>query len=321
MGQRVQVLVIKETKNGARRVSFHHHQWGFGRVMYLAAMDMLMQMYNRPYNSNFFMEPAKFPTSPRISDETQYVPRSVLEAVDPDNFLSMAEVFTYGDNNNGGMVIYIKQETDYDKNDDIFRVGFLLGEEDCNAGEEEFSRWLSPEEYAKRNGGSEYSDNDFVKMFKDFCDYFGITTFPDNSRDEADNARALKDIVERRRQKWQELKDAGKDTDDDTAYGYEGVPTLIRHKYEEDGEKKERYLLIRNDYPYGAGPLTKPDQFGNTSFTHSVNFKTTDDGDAVDGHIKAGECGNYEVVAIEDNAVETFNAILKVEKLKFIGHP
>lgn len=190
MGQRTQVLVIKEDNKGNRKSSFYHHQWGFGRVMYLALMDLVMTDYNKETWGNGkeynFFDTMKFNTNPKLRDFTKDVPTEVLEKVDPDNFQTIQDIFAYGDNNNGGMVVYVKQdEKEYGMSK--FKVGFLLGSEDTyvknekgewvEGPEEEFGRWLTPEEYGRMNGGSNYSDPKFVKTFRDFMDYFEVETF------------------------------------------------------------------------------------------------------------------------------------------------
>lgn len=207
MGQRVQVLVIKENKKGERKATFFHHQWGIGRAMYFGLLDLFMQDY---YKDTFrkgydYLSPARFGTSEKYSDITADVPRKVLEDIDPDQFATIAHVFDWGDNNNGGMVVYMKEDKEYEYYTSDFKVGFLLGPEDAhriydngeeyNIGndDESFARWLTPEEYGKMNGGSDYSDEEFVKIFNDFCRYFEITFF-ENTTTMEQNIAALKKL-------------------------------------------------------------------------------------------------------------------------------
>lgn len=207
MGQRVQVLVIKENKKGERKSTFFYHGWGIGRAMYFGLLDLFMQDY---YKDTFrkgydYLSPARFGTSEKYSDITANVPRKVLEDIDPDQFATIAHVFDWGDNNNGGMVVYMKENKEYDYYTSDFKVGFLLGPEDThcvydngeefNIGndDESFARWLTPEEYGKMNGGSGYSDEEFVKIFNDFCRYFEITFF-ENTTTMEQNIAALEKL-------------------------------------------------------------------------------------------------------------------------------
>lgn len=182
-------MVIKEDNKGNRKCSFYHHQNGFGRVMYLALMDMVMTDYNKDntFSDDYdFFKTMEFHTNPKLHDITDEVPEEVYEAVDLMDIKTIKDVFDYGDNNNGGMVIYVRQgEMNYSISK--FKIGFMLGDEECSRWDETtnmfieldkpFSRWVSPSEYGVRNMGSNYSDPTFVKMFNDFCNYFGVETF------------------------------------------------------------------------------------------------------------------------------------------------
>ena len=188
MGQITQVLVVKEKNNGEKKCYFFHHQWGFGRVMYMGLMDLFMQDYNKETfeNGYDFLE-CHFGTNKKFYDITNKVSEEILNSVDLNDLSTIKRVFEVTDNDNGGMVVYIKEnETDWHISD--FKVGFLLGYEDTedeydgeiyNEGndKEAFARWLSPEEYGRMNGGSNYSDKEFIKLFMDFCKYFEIDFF------------------------------------------------------------------------------------------------------------------------------------------------
>lgn len=188
MGQRTQILVVRENNKGEKKTKFYHHQWGFGRVMYLALMDAFMNDYNKEtfiddYN---FLDNKNFTTfNTKMFDITCYVPEDVLNAADVNDINTIKKVFDYGDNDNGGLVISIKEGNDHHSSAD-FKIGFLLGWEECQGWaddgkyykiEEPFSRYVTPQEYGQKNGGCNYSDEAFVKIFTDFCNYFGIEYF------------------------------------------------------------------------------------------------------------------------------------------------
>ena len=227
MGQRVQVLVIKENKKGERKSTFFHHQWGIGRIMYFGLIDLFMQDYNKDtFRKGYdYLSPARFGTNEKYYDITGDVPRKVLNNIDPDNFATIAHIFDWGDNNNGGMVVYMKEDKKYDYHRSDIKIGFLLGDEDTHHiyedgdernpdnDDEAFARWLTPEEYGKMNCGSDYSDEEFVKMFNDFCRYFDITFF-ENTTTMKENIVALKKL----RNDFEEYREqfAGKEI----PYGY-----------------------------------------------------------------------------------------------------
>lgn len=180
MGQKTQILVIKENNKGEKRCHFFHHQWGFGRTMYLALVDLFLQDYwkdasNKDYN---FLD-CSIKTSNRFYDETKNVPNDVLNAADINNLGTIREVFEYGDNDNGGLVVYMKERKNYEMCS--IKIGFLVGYEDklyakkCKVGNGvEFDSWVTPKEYGKVNGGNDFSDRKFTTLFDKFCDYFEI---------------------------------------------------------------------------------------------------------------------------------------------------
>ena len=130
-----------------------------------------------------FLTPAAVATSSSFYDCTDEVPTKVLKDVDPNNFASIVRVFDYGDNNNGGLVIYIKEKkTEYYRSN--FKIGFLLGCEDTyrkyedgeeiNVGHDKkpFLRWLTPEEYGKMNG----ADSNQYQYFMPNQKMMGVVT-------------------------------------------------------------------------------------------------------------------------------------------------
>lgn len=174
MGQRTQILVIKENNKGKLQAEFYHHQWGYGRNMYLAFMNCVIKDYGKDTRQNdydFFK--AHGIEGGGWHNWTEDVPKNVLQAADPEKFDTIQEVFKYGDNNNGGMVIYVREDKER-YHPCTYKVGFLLGEEDvCDP----FSEWASPQEYGEYNRGSDYSDSEFVEIFDRFCKYFGAEYF------------------------------------------------------------------------------------------------------------------------------------------------
>ena len=174
MGQRTQILVIKENNKGERQAEFYHHSWGYWRNMYLAFMDCVIKDYGkdaRKEGYDFFKTHGI--ANDKWYDCTDDVPKGVLQAADPDKFDTIQEVFKYGDNDNGGMVIYVKEDEER-YSPSVYKAGFLLGPEDvCDP----FSEWALPQDYGEYNGGADYSDKEFVEVFDKFCKYFGAEYF------------------------------------------------------------------------------------------------------------------------------------------------
>lgn len=188
MGQRTQILLVKNKKDGSRSVNLYHLQWGFGRLMYLALMDLFISDYCKDtWPKDYSYDKDVFPKSVAAlnRENNRYdLPAEMVQNLNLNDIETVKEVFEYADNNNGGLVIEMTEAGDGYSGSE-FKIAFLLGDEDTeceydgkvyNKGndKEAFTRYLTPAEYGRMNGGRNYSDEPFVKMFQDFCDYFGI---------------------------------------------------------------------------------------------------------------------------------------------------
>lgn len=195
MGQRTQIIVIKENNKGEVRKTVWHHQWGFGRIMYLALMSLYIGDYNKDtWAEGYDFFNTSFPLIPKLINVTDEVPKDILEQANVNDLASIRQVIDYCDNNNGAMVVYIKENHTENYLTSQFKVGFLMGFEDeyCtstydnktynkrNIGEKPFSRWLTPVEYGRINGGNKYSDDNFIEMVYKFCEYFKIETLKED---------------------------------------------------------------------------------------------------------------------------------------------
>lgn len=195
MGQRTQIIVIKENNKGEVRKTVWHHQWGFGRIMYLALMSLYISDYNKDtWAEGYDFFNTSFPLIPKLINVTDGVPKDILEQANVNDLASIRQVIDYCDNNNGAMVVYIKENPTENYLTSQFKVGFLMGLEDeyytstydnktynkRNIGEKPFSRWLTPVEYGRINGGNKYSDEDFIEMVYKFCEYFEIDTIKED---------------------------------------------------------------------------------------------------------------------------------------------
>ena len=195
MGQRTQIIVIKENNKGEVRKTVWHHQWGFGRIMYLAVMSLYIGDYNKDtWAEGYDFFNTSFPLIPKLINVTDEVPKDILEQANVNDLASIRQVIDYCDNNNGAMVVYIKENPTENYLTSQFKVGFLMGFEDeyCTStydnktynkrkiGEKPFSRWLTPVEYGRINGGNKYSDENFIEMVYKFCEYFKIETLKED---------------------------------------------------------------------------------------------------------------------------------------------
>ena len=195
MGQRTQIIVIKENNKGEVRKTVWHHQWGFGRIMYLALMSLYIGDYNKDtWAEGYDFFNTSFPLIQKLINVTDEIPKDILGQANVNDLASIRQVIDYCDNNNGAMVVYIKENPTENYLTSQFKVGFLMGLEDeyytstydnktynkRNIGEKPFSRWLTPVEYGRINGGNKYSDENFIEMVYKFCEYFEIDTIKED---------------------------------------------------------------------------------------------------------------------------------------------
>lgn len=202
------MLIIKHSRDGQKKVEFYHNQWGYGRCMYLAVMYLYMRYYNtdswgfedkddcgtlderrQHRETNFIFRHGTLEGMGNFSDELSFckegkermAQQDFYNTADIGDLDSVLNVCETGDNNNGWCVVDIAPGDDeFDK--PHFKVGWILGDEEtldydkydnCRRNKW-YHKWATAEEYGRLNGGSDYSDKQFVKMFREFCDYFGI---------------------------------------------------------------------------------------------------------------------------------------------------
>ena len=238
MGQRTQIIVIKENNKGEVRRTVWHHQWGYGRIMYLALMSLYIGDYNKDtWAEGYDFFNTSFPLIPKLINVTDEIPKDILEQANVDNLASIRRVIDYCDNNNGAMVVYIKENPTEKYLTSQFKVGFLMGFEDeyytstydnktynkRNIGEKPYSRWLTPVEYGRINGGNKYSDENFIEIIYKFCEYFEIETLKEDKSVE-ENKKGSQETNEGEIDKTDSADD-NNSSDDDTSDDAEEIYT------------------------------------------------------------------------------------------------
>ena len=121
MGQRTNILLQIEARNGSHLNQVYHLQWGCRKNMPMAFLHILSSRYFKPLTTDIFEHFAK--------------------AIHLDGI----EVVDHCDNNNGAMVVIISEgakECLYP----TYKVGFLLGPENIE-DESPFCRWVATNEF------------------------------------------------------------------------------------------------------------------------------------------------------------------------------
>lgn len=195
MGQRTAFLIKRTYWNGKVNIRLVHHQWGIGRVMHNHFIKAFFEMITNNYY------PAKtlkdFMTI--IDDEhSLYKEQNFRKGSKriPDIFDKkvIKRYFSKTDNNNGGMIIDIKEkQSDKEpyllKIEDL-KIGFVAGDEECNydydlekyIGEKPFEKLYTGEEYVKISCGGEYAYPEFINMWNGFIRQYGIEEVADSKQ-------------------------------------------------------------------------------------------------------------------------------------------
>ena len=121
MGQRTNLLLSMENKAGARLNKVYHLQWGYGKVMPIMLLNILSGQYIgvSKEKQNFFAS-----VVPKTDDifelERDYSSFNFTRLDD------CQKVLHHCDNNNGALVLYIKERNAIYRLQDV-KYGFLLG--------------------------------------------------------------------------------------------------------------------------------------------------------------------------------------------------
>lgn len=192
MGQRTAFLIKRTYLNGKVNVRLVHHQWGIGRVMHHNFIKAFLEMVtDRNYSKTLkdFMTIIDDKYSLYFEKNFRKGSKSI-----PDVFNKkvIKKYFNKTDNNNGGMIIEIKEKQSdkepYRADIEDVKIGFIVGWEECDydyntdkwLGDEPFSKLYTGEEYVKISCDGEYAYPEFISMWNGFIQNFEITEITDS---------------------------------------------------------------------------------------------------------------------------------------------
>jgi hypothetical protein len=178
MGQRTQVIVQTIDKANVKKVRVYHIQWGFGRIMPMELMALVIRSmrkntWNKSYNfhkMHKLNQDGASSTHDVTKETAEYlkVDGKNINDLDVRNIKDVKSIFSHCDNNNGLMVVEIKEgEMEYDQCN--FSVGFLLGWEQSN---KPCTKFITPRQYM--NKFTNYCTEDFIQQFELFCKHFEV---------------------------------------------------------------------------------------------------------------------------------------------------
>lgn len=172
MGQRTNILLQIEGRSGARLNRVYHLQWGYYKYMPMAFLHLLSSQYFRRCTMDIFEHYTSVLKLDGIIDMG-----NEWECYDFNNLADCQNVLRYCDNNNGAMVVIVKEE----ERKIVFpsyKLGFLLGPEDSK-NEEPFARWVNLQEFLRRQCRyEEQRDDAFAQAFDTLTTLSGTKYLP-----------------------------------------------------------------------------------------------------------------------------------------------
>lgn len=193
MGQRTAFLIRRTYWNGDANIRLVHHQWGIGRVMHNNFIRSFMEMitdrnYEKTLKDFMLIIDDKY----SLYKEQNF--RKGTKAI-PDVFdrKVIKRYFNKTDNNNGGMIIDIKEKQSekqpYHTEIEHIKIGFVVGFEECEydwdkkiyTGQKPFEKLYTGEEYVKISWDGEYAYPEFISMWNGFIEQYGIEEIADSN--------------------------------------------------------------------------------------------------------------------------------------------
>ena len=195
MGQRTAFLIKRTYWNGKVNIRLVHHQWGIGRVMHNNFIKTFMEMVtNRDYEKTLkdFMKIIDCEHSLYLERNFRKGSLSIPDVFDKK---IIKRYFNKTDNNNGGMIIDIKEKQSdkepYGLDIEDLKIGFIVRYEECEydyntskyIGDKPFERLYTGEEYVKISCDGEYAYPEFINMWNAFINQYEIEEISDSNKD------------------------------------------------------------------------------------------------------------------------------------------
>lgn len=192
MGQRTAFLIKRTYWDGSVNIRLVHHQWGIGRVMHNHFIrDFMAMVTYRSFEEKTLKDFMKI-----IDDKySLYLEKNFRKGSTgiPDVFDKkvIKRYFNKTDNNNGGMIIDIKEKPSdkkpYSLDIEDLKISFIVGDEECDydykadkyIGDKPFEKLYTGEEYVKISCDGEYAYPEFLEMWNGFIKQYEIEELTD----------------------------------------------------------------------------------------------------------------------------------------------
>ena len=170
MGQRTNLLLQIEARSGARLNKVYHLQWGHRKKLPMAFLHLLSSRYFRPEGADIFQTFKDVLNLEGLHD----IDWRDWSKYDFNKLADCQDALSHCDNNNGAMVVIVKEhENEYTYPN--FNVGFLLGPESLE-GVSAYSHWVTTEDYMRHQPQYEEKFDDiFAHAFDALTTLSGAT--------------------------------------------------------------------------------------------------------------------------------------------------
>ena len=195
MGQRTAFLIKRTYWDGKVNIRLVHHQWGIGRVMHNHFIKAFLEMItDRSYPAKTLKDFMKIIDDEHSLYKEQNFRKDSKRIPDIFDKKIIKRYFSKTDNNNGGMIIDIKEKQSdkepYSLKIEDLKIGFVVGDEECNynydlakyIGDKPFERLYTGEEYVRISCDGEYAYPEFINMWNGFINQYGIEEISDSKQ-------------------------------------------------------------------------------------------------------------------------------------------
>gem|GEM_PF-5320865 len=171
MGQRTMFYTVAEDRDGNKWLRSYYCHDGSGRLMPLVAMKCIINSFMRSYNWKTHVSRIGIDVPEDVMKNEHFLILGSEAELTPQYFGKLAV-----DNNNGAMVLFIK-ESENALQYDNYKIGFLLGPEDEKYEQglgKAWERWLTLDEWCGMEVNRGGADKKFLTWFHGFMEEFEV---------------------------------------------------------------------------------------------------------------------------------------------------
>lgn len=168
---------VAEDRDGIKWLRSYYCHNGSGRLMPLVAMKCIINSFLRSYNWKTPVSRIEIDEPEDVMKNQHFLILGSKTELTPHYFGKLAI-----DNNNGAMILFIKESENALQYDD-YKIGFLLGPEDEKYEQglgKAWERWLTLDEWCGMEVNRDNTDEKFLTWFHGFMEEFEVKEMTEN---------------------------------------------------------------------------------------------------------------------------------------------